>query len=67
MSKYSCINIIKTKAKKMVRSNTALTQVQALELIAQNSNFSSYHELIQVAKKTPLESRLTYRVMTPTY
>lgn len=42
----------------MVRSNTALTQVQALELIAQNSNFSSYHELIQVAKKTPLESRL---------
>ncbi|HGJ2535939.1 TPA: hypothetical protein ACJWVT_003246 [Salmonella enterica subsp. enterica serovar Typhimurium] len=58
MSKYSCINIIKTKAKKMVRSNTALTQVQALELIAQNSNFSSYHELIQVAKKTPLESRL---------
>lgn len=27
MSKYSCINIIKTKAKKMVRSNTALTQV----------------------------------------
>ena len=33
MSKYSCINIIKTKAKKMVHSNTALTQVQALELL----------------------------------
>lgn len=58
MSQYSCIEIIRTKAKKMVRSNTAPTHTQALELIAQNSNFSNYHELAQVAKNTPLEPRL---------
>lgn len=51
MSKYSCINIIKTKAKKMVRSNTALTQVQALELIAQNSNFRVTMNLFRLQKK----------------
>lgn len=58
MSQYSCIEIIRTIAKKMVRSNTAPTHTQALELIAQNSNFSNYHELSQVAKNTPLEPRL---------
>ncbi|WP_223145426.1 hypothetical protein, partial [Serratia marcescens] len=58
MSQYSCIEIIRTKAKKMVRSNAAPTHTQALELIAQNSNFSNYHELAQVAKSTPLEPRL---------
>lgn len=58
MSKYSCIEIIRTKAKKMVRSITAPTHIQALEFIAQNSNFSNYHELAQVANKTPLEPRL---------
>lgn len=58
MSKYSCIEIIRTKAKKMVRSNTALTHVQALEFIAQNSNFSNFHELAKIAKNTPQEPRL---------
>lgn len=58
MSQYSCIEIIRTRAKKMVRSNTAPTHTQALKFIAQNSNFSNYHELAQVAKNTPLEPRL---------
>ncbi len=58
MSQYSCIEIIRTKAKQMVRSNDALTHTQALEFIAQNSNFSNYHELSKVAKSTPLEPRL---------
>ncbi|SUD99038.1 Uncharacterised protein [Providencia rettgeri] len=58
MSQYSCIEIIRTKAKKMARCNTALSHTQALEFIAQNSKFSNYHELVQVAKNTPLEPRL---------
>lgn len=58
MSQYSCIEIIRTKAKQMVRSNDVLTHTQVLELIAQNSKFSNYHELAKVAKSTPLEPRL---------
>ncbi|WP_272691075.1 hypothetical protein [Providencia sp. PROV116] len=57
MSPYSCIEIVRTKAEKMVCSNTALTHTQALGFIAQNFIFSNYHELVQVAKNIPLESR----------
>lgn len=58
MSKYSCLDIIKTKAKSMANADATLTHAQALESIARNTKFSSYHELTKVAKNTPLEPRL---------
>lgn len=56
MSKYTCLDIIKTKAKSMV--DATLTHAQALESIAKNAKFANYHELVKVAKVTPLEPRL---------
>ena len=58
MSRYSCLKIISTKAKKMARASSVLTHSQALEIIAKQSNFSNYHELTRVAKYAPLEPRL---------
>lgn len=58
MSKYSCLDIIKTKAKSMANADATLTHAQALEFISKSAKFSSYHELVKVAKDTPLESRL---------
>lgn len=58
MSKYSCIEIIKTKAKQMVRSGAAGKHSQALEMIALESKFSNFHELSRVAEVTPPDPRL---------
>jgi len=58
MSQYSCLEIIRTKAKKMARTDAALTHTQALEVIAKKSKFSNYHELAKVAKNAPMEPRL---------
>ncbi|STU16785.1 Uncharacterised protein [Klebsiella pneumoniae] len=39
MSRYSCLKIISTKAKKMARASSVLTHSQALEIIAQAVKF----------------------------
>lgn len=58
MSQYSCLDIIKYKAKCMKRAERELTHTQALEIIANKSSFSNYHELKTVAKHTPQDARL---------
>lgn len=58
MSKYSCLDIIKTKAKNMVNAAAAITHAQALDSIAKKAKFSNYHELVKVIKATPHDPRL---------
>ena len=57
MSKYSYINILKSEAKNLAIEST-ISRTEALELIAQRSSFSSYHELVTVSKQSPREVRL---------
>ncbi|HCI5975476.1 TPA: hypothetical protein NPN89_003749 [Klebsiella quasipneumoniae subsp. similipneumoniae] len=57
MSKYSCINIVKSKAKELARAK-GIKHSDALELLAKEAKFSGYHELAKVAQHSPMESRL---------
>ena len=57
MSKYNCINILKSEAKFLSRARS-ISRSQALELTAKKYNFSSYHELQTVAKNRPWDDRL---------
>ncbi|WP_079227349.1 hypothetical protein [Pseudomonas putida] len=57
MSDFSCLNILKTHAKQLAQAE-AIKLSSALERVAQQAGFSSYHELSEVAKRTPLDSRL---------
>ncbi|WP_406807885.1 hypothetical protein [Enterobacter cloacae] len=62
MSDYSCQSILKSRAKKLVRiQNIKLSE--ALENVARDARFSSYHELNEVAKRDPLEQRLVLAAM----
>ncbi|MDN8601826.1 hypothetical protein Q0A17_20795 [Citrobacter sp. S2-9] len=62
MSDYSCLSILKSKAKKLVRIN-GIKQTEALEIVAKEAQFASYHELSQVAKGYPFEPRLVLAAM----
>ncbi|HGP1958799.1 TPA: hypothetical protein ACLGRX_004955, partial [Salmonella enterica] len=62
MSDYSCLSILKTKAKKLVRIQK-IKQSEALEIVAKEAQFSSYHELKEVAKRDPFEPRLVLAAM----
>lgn len=62
MSDYSCLSILKTKAKKLVRIQK-IKLSEALEIVARDAKFSSYHELSEVAKRDPLEQRLVVAAM----
>ena len=64
MSKYSYINILKSEAKNLAIEST-INRTEALELIAQRSGFSSYHELVTVSKQSPREVRLLSRSRFP--
>lgn len=57
MSKYSFLNILKTKAK-AVKKASGLRINEAQRLIAQKHGFSDYHELQTVAKRNPNDVRL---------
>lgn len=57
MPKFSCINIIKSKAKKLVQTQN-IKHSEALELLAKGASFSNYHELLAVAQSTPMDARL---------
>ncbi|MYM63317.1 hypothetical protein [Pseudomaricurvus sp. HS19] len=57
MSKFSCINILKSQAKELA-SEHGLQLSAALESVAKQSGFSSYHDLATVAKRDPREVRL---------
>lgn len=62
MSDYSCLSILKTRAKKLVRIQK-IKLSQALEIVARDAKFTSYHELTEVAKRDPLEQRLVLAAM----
>lgn len=65
MSGYTCLELLKSKAKKQARIN-GIKQTEALENIAKQAKFSSYHELSEVAKREPLEPRLVLAAMGET-
>lgn len=62
MSDYSCLSILKTKAKKLARIQK-IKLSEALEIVAKDAKFTSYHELSEVAKRDPLEQRLVLAAM----
>ncbi|UJR62401.1 hypothetical protein [Dickeya zeae] len=62
MSDYSCLSILKTRAKKLVRIQR-IKLSEALEIVARDAKFSSYHELTEVAKRDPVEQRLVLAAM----
>lgn len=57
MSKFSCINIIKSRAKELARAD-GTKHADALEFLAKEAKFSSYHEMGTVAQHSPFEPRL---------
>ncbi|ENL8728891.1 hypothetical protein AB6I73_003851 [Citrobacter amalonaticus] len=65
MSNYSCLSLLKTKAKKLARAQ-GIKQTQALEIIAKEAKFATYHELSEVAKRDPLEPRLVLAALGET-
>lgn len=60
MSDYSYLSILKTCAKKLARIQK-IKLSKALEIVARDAKFTSYHELSEVAKRAPLEQRLVFR------
>ncbi|MFD3247740.1 hypothetical protein [Rahnella aquatilis] len=62
MSDYSYLSILKTRAKKLVRIQQ-IKLSEALEIVARDAKFTSYHELTEVAKRDPLEQRLVLAAM----
>lgn len=62
MSDYSCLSILKTKAKKLVRIQKIKLN-EAQEIVAKEAQFASYHELREVAKRDPFEKRLVRAAM----
>ncbi len=59
MSDYSYLSILKTCAKKLARIQK-IKLSKALEIVARDAKFTSYHELSEVAKRAPLEQRLVF-------
>ncbi len=50
MSDYSYLSILKTCAKKLARIQK-IKLSKALEIVARDAKFTSYHELSEVAKR----------------
>lgn len=65
MSDYSCLSILKSKAKELSRVK-GIKRTDALEIVAKEAQFSSYHELSEVAKRDPMESRLVFAALGET-
>lgn len=57
MSKYSYVNIIKSRCKDFARENQLSLSV-VHETAAKSVGFTSYHDLHQVSKSNPLDIRL---------
>lgn len=57
MSKFSFLNILKSQAKDLADKQGVQLSV-ALESVAKQSGFNSYHELATVAKRDPQDFRL---------
>jgi len=62
MSDYSCLSILKSRAKKLVRIKN-IQLAEALEIVARDAKFTTYHELNAVAKRDPFEQRLVHAAM----
>jgi|SRR5690606_5319445 len=54
---YSCLNIIKSFAKDL-RSTDSIKLSEAQEAISRRAGFASFHELIAISKRNPMEKRL---------
>ncbi|UXJ50288.1 hypothetical protein [Pseudomonas citronellolis] len=57
MSAFSCLEILKSHAKALVRTQGIKLHI-AQEQIAKQANFSDFHDLTTVARRDPMESRL---------
>jgi hypothetical protein len=57
MSKFSCLEILKDKAKQIARES-GIKRSAALDIVAQQAGFAHYHEMQTVAGRAPLERRL---------
>ncbi|WP_147362206.1 hypothetical protein [Enterobacter cloacae] len=62
MSDYSCLSILKNRAKKLARIKN-IQLAEALEIVARDAKFTTYHELNAVAKCDPFEQRLVHATM----
>ncbi|MGN0923264.1 hypothetical protein [Ectopseudomonas mendocina] len=57
MPKFSTLEILKSKAKQLAREQ-ALQLAVAQEKLSADSGFATYHELVTVAQRNPLDPRL---------